>query len=69
MSFESWPARLRCENSASTSDFTKPVERKSLAVYNNVKDAAISLRPTATIGTFRIQIVVGFALDARKILH
>jgi hypothetical protein len=33
---------------------------------NNVKDAAITLRPTATTGTFRIEIVVGFAQDVRK---
>ena len=45
---------------------TKPGERKSRTIHNNLKDAVITLRPTPTIGTFHIQIVVGFAQDVRK---
>ena len=66
MSFESWRARFRCENSPSTLDFAKPGERKSLTVYSNVKETAITLRPAAMIGTSRIEIVVGLAEDVRK---
>jgi hypothetical protein len=45
--------------------FTKSGERKSLTVYN-VKETSIILRPAATIGTSRIEIVVGLAQDVRK---
>jgi hypothetical protein len=38
----------------------------SLTVYNNVNETAIILRPAATIGTSRIEIVVGLAQDVRK---
>ena len=46
--------------------FTKPGESRFLTDHNNVKDAAITLRPTATTGTFRIEKLVGLAPDFRK---
>jgi hypothetical protein len=46
--------------------FTKPGESKFLTDYNNVKDAAITLRPTATTGTFCIETMIGLAPDVRK---
>jgi hypothetical protein len=72
-----WSPQQACPSRAGAQDcvgrirrahriFTKPGERKSLTVYNNVKDAAITLRPAATIGTSRIEIVVGLAQDVRK---
>jgi len=45
---------------------TKPGDSKFLTDHNNVKDAAITLRPTTTTGTFRIEILVGLALDVPK---
>ena len=46
--------------------FTEAGESRFLTDHNNIKDAAITLRPAATNGTFRIEIVVGLAQDIRK---
>jgi hypothetical protein len=35
-------------------------------IDNNLKDAAITLRPVATTRAFRIERVAGFAQDVRK---
>src|ERR1700684_4374636 len=71
-----WSSQQACPSRAGAQDcvvrirrahriFTKSGERKSLTVYNNVKETAITLRlrPAATIGTSRIEIVVGLAQD------
>ena len=46
--------------------FAEPGESRFLTDHKNIKDVAITLRPTATTGTFRIEIVVGLAQDVRK---
>jgi hypothetical protein len=72
-----WSPQQACPSRAGAQDcvvrirrahriFTKPGERRSLAVYNNVKEAAITLRPAATIDTSHIEIVVGLAQSVRK---
>jgi hypothetical protein len=72
-----WSSQQACPSGAGAQDCivrirrahripAKHGERRFLTVNNNVEDAAITLRPAATNGTFRIEIVVGLAQDIRK---